>query len=167
VSAALRGEGGGRQWARRASGFVPGEGEHLAPDPPLKMHLSPLPVRCPSVPSLLLVPHSRRACLAILSRHFPCPPSSPTPSLSMTVSEFNRITSTVLNGLKSIITNFSGMASQISGPVAIVAKGSEIARYDSAGAAGGWGGGGSRGPRACGWGGGLTCRERGRPAPPL
>lgn len=39
----------------------------------------------------------------------------------------------MLGGLKAIITNFSGMASQISGPVAIVAKGSEIARTDSAG----------------------------------
>jgi len=54
----------------------------------------------------------------------------------MTVSEFNRIAGIVLNGLKSIVTNFSGVAGQISGPVAIVAKGSEIARTDSAG--GGW-----------------------------
>lgn len=53
--------------------------------------------------------------------------------LTMTVSEFNRITGIVLGGLKSIFTNFAGMASQISGPVAIVAKGSEIARTDSAG----------------------------------
>jgi hypothetical protein len=82
----------------------------------------------------------------------------------MTVSEFNRISGTVLNGLKSIVTNFSGMASQISGPVAIVAKGSEIARYDSAGAAGrargpGVGGGGGAG------GASPTCRTALRRAP--
>jgi hypothetical protein len=53
----------------------------------------------------------------------------------MTTSEFNRISGVVLGGLKAIITNFSNTVGQLSGPVAIVAKGSEIARTDSAG---GW-----------------------------
>lgn len=44
-----------------------------------------------------------------------------------------RLSSTVLGGLKSIVTNFLGVAGQLSGPVAIVAAGSEIAKTDSAG----------------------------------
>lgn len=39
----------------------------------------------------------------------------------------------VANGLTQIVTNFGKMAGQLSGPVAIVAAGSEIARVDSAG----------------------------------
>ncbi|KIZ07162.1 Putative zinc metalloprotease [Monoraphidium neglectum] len=53
--------------------------------------------------------------------------------LAVTTSEFTRISGVVLGGLKSIFTNFAGVADQLSGPVAIVAKGSEIARTDSAG----------------------------------
>jgi RIP metalloprotease RseP len=52
---------------------------------------------------------------------------------NMTTAEFNRLAGTVLNGLKQILTNFNSMAGQISGPVAIVAAGSEIARTDAAG----------------------------------
>jgi hypothetical protein len=44
-----------------------------------------------------------------------------------------RLSTTVLNGLKAILTNFTGVAGQLSGPVAIVAAGSEIAKTDSAG----------------------------------
>jgi hypothetical protein len=44
-----------------------------------------------------------------------------------------RLSTTVLNGLKAIFTNFTGVAGQLSGPVAIVAAGSEIAKTDSAG----------------------------------
>lgn len=51
----------------------------------------------------------------------------------MASDEFARLASTVTNGLKQIITNFSKVAGQVSGPVAIVAAGSEIARTDSAG----------------------------------
>lgn len=53
--------------------------------------------------------------------------------VSIANSEFYRLLSTVLGGLQSIVTNFLGVASQLSGPVAIVAAGSEIARSDSAG----------------------------------
>lgn len=60
-------------------------------------------------------------------------PNSLAESLAMTVSEFNRLGSTVLNGLNQIVTNFGSMAGQLSGPVAIVAAGSEIARTDVAG----------------------------------
>lgn len=48
-------------------------------------------------------------------------------------SEVKRMTGTVLNGLHAIFTNFSKMANQLSGPVAIIAAGSEIARTDVAG----------------------------------
>jgi RIP metalloprotease RseP len=54
-------------------------------------------------------------------------------AVTMTGAEFNRLAGTVLNGLKQIFTNFNNMAGQISGPVAIVAAGSEIARTDAAG----------------------------------
>lgn len=51
----------------------------------------------------------------------------------MAVGEFSRLAGTVLNGLKQLVTNFGQMAGQLSGPVAIVAAGSEIARTDAAG----------------------------------
>ena len=61
------------------------------------------------------------------------PDSRSSPRFQMAGSEFKRISGIVLGGLVSIVTNFAGVANQISGPVAIVAKGSEIARTDSAG----------------------------------
>lgn len=89
---------------------------------------------------------SRGPCLRRASRtptalHAPFePPTIPPPrsprSLAVTTSEFTRISGVVLGGLKSIFTNFAGVADQLSGPVAIVAKGSEIARTDSAGGGG-------------------------------
>lgn len=60
-------------------------------------------------------------------------PTSLQDSFVMTGAEFNRLGGTVLNGLKQIFTNFNNMAGQLSGPVAIVAAGSEIARTDVAG----------------------------------
>eukprot|EP00882_Tetradesmus_deserticola_P004054 GHRQ01004283.1.p1 GENE.GHRQ01004283.1~~GHRQ01004283.1.p1 ORF type:complete len:461 (+),score=152.74 GHRQ01004283.1:276-1658(+) len=54
-------------------------------------------------------------------------------AVTMTGAEFNRLAGTVLNGLQQILTNFSNTAGQLSGPVAIVAAGSEIARTDAAG----------------------------------
>jgi RIP metalloprotease RseP len=60
-------------------------------------------------------------------------PANLADSFAMTGAEFNRLGSTVLNGLKQIFTNFGSMAGQLSGPVAIVAAGSEIARTDVAG----------------------------------
>jgi RIP metalloprotease RseP len=60
-------------------------------------------------------------------------PADLAQSVKMTGAEFNRLSSTVLNGLKQIFTNFGSMAGQLSGPVAIVAAGSEIARTDVAG----------------------------------
>ena len=60
-------------------------------------------------------------------------PTSLQDAFVMTGSEFNRLGGTVLNGLKQIFTNFGSMAGQLSGPVAIVAAGSEIARTDVAG----------------------------------
>eukprot|EP00878_Enallax_costatus_P002424 GHUV01002601.1.p1 GENE.GHUV01002601.1~~GHUV01002601.1.p1 ORF type:complete len:473 (+),score=117.90 GHUV01002601.1:154-1572(+) len=60
-------------------------------------------------------------------------PSNVADAFTMAGSEFNRLAGSVLSGLKNIVTNFSGMAGQLSGPVAIVAAGSEIARTDAAG----------------------------------
>ena len=58
--------------------------------------------------------------------------------------EFKRLGGLVTGGLVNIATNFSQVAGQLSGPVAIVAAGSEIAKADSAGLfqvlpCGGWG----------------------------
>lgn len=60
-------------------------------------------------------------------------PANLADAFAMTGAEFNRLGSTVLNGLKQIFTNFGSMSGQLSGPVAIVAAGSEIARTDVAG----------------------------------
>ncbi|KAH7297235.1 hypothetical protein KP509_26G060600 [Ceratopteris richardii] len=47
--------------------------------------------------------------------------------------EFRRLFLTVVDGLKQVILNFSQTADRISGPVAIVAVGAEVARTDVAG----------------------------------
>ncbi|GFH17920.1 putative zinc metalloprotease, partial [Haematococcus lacustris] len=43
------------------------------------------------------------------------------------------LTSTVVGGLTALFTNFGKVAGQLSGPVAIVAAGSQIAKTDAAG----------------------------------
>lgn len=60
-------------------------------------------------------------------------PQGPGEVLAMTQSEFNRLCGTVLGGLQKIFTNFGAMSGQLSGPVAIVAAGSEVLRADAAG----------------------------------
>lgn len=47
--------------------------------------------------------------------------------------EFVRLLDTVVDGLKQIVFNFSQTADKVSGPVAIVAVGAEVARSDAAG----------------------------------
>ena len=54
-----------------------------------------------------------------------CLPACASPAL--------RLGSTVVNGIYSIVTNFGAMSGQLSGPVAVVAAGSKIARTDAAG----------------------------------
>lgn len=54
-------------------------------------------------------------------------------ALNLATTEFNRLAAVVTGGLAQIVSNFSNVAGQLSGPVAIVAAGSEIARMDSAG----------------------------------
>jgi len=58
---------------------------------------------------------------------------SPGELVAIANAEFGRLAGTVTDGLRRIVTNFTGVAGQISGPVAIVAAGSEIAKTDSAG----------------------------------
>lgn len=60
-------------------------------------------------------------------------PKDVSEAWGMTWSEFKRLGATVVNGLKSIFTNFNGVAAQLSGPVAIVVQGADIARTDAAG----------------------------------
>ena len=71
----------------------------------------------------LLMPQQ---CCTLLTHH-PHPPVPHTPAPPP------RLAGTVLNGLKQIVTNFGAMSGQLSGPVAIVAAGSEVLRADSAG----------------------------------
>jgi len=52
---------------------------------------------------------------------------------SIANSEFRRLSGTVIGGLKQIFLNFGAVSSQLSGPVAIVAVGAEVARSDIAG----------------------------------
>lgn len=47
--------------------------------------------------------------------------------------EFARLTNVVVDGLRQIVFNFAQTADKLSGPVAIVAVGAEVARSDSAG----------------------------------
>jgi RIP metalloprotease RseP len=54
-------------------------------------------------------------------------------AVALANGEFKRLGSTVANGLGQIFTNFGGVANQLSGPVAIVAQGSEVVRRDVAG----------------------------------
>lgn len=49
-------------------------------------------------------------------------------ALSFTGQEFWGVTSNVTNGLKQIFSNFSQSASKVSGPIAIVALGAQVAR---------------------------------------
>jgi len=59
--------------------------------------------------------------------------ASPREAFTIAGNEFVRLASTVLTGLKTIVTNFGSVAGQVSGPVAIVAAGADIARTDAAG----------------------------------
>lgn len=59
--------------------------------------------------------------------------SGPVDALQRAGAEFNRLGSQITNGLKQILFNFSSVQDKISGPVAIVVAGSEVARTDSSG----------------------------------
>ena len=54
-------------------------------------------------------------------------------AINISSEEFVRLTTTVTSGLTQIVTRFSQTAGQLSGPVAIVAAGADIARTDAAG----------------------------------
>jgi membrane-associated protease RseP (regulator of RpoE activity) len=60
-------------------------------------------------------------------------PDSLPEAARVAASEFSRLGGSVLSGLRSILTDFRAASQQLSGPVAIVAAGSEIARADAAG----------------------------------
>jgi RIP metalloprotease RseP len=53
-------------------------------------------------------------------------------AVSMTVFEFKRLAGSVVYGLKEIVTNFASTAEQVSGPIAIISVGAELARNDLA-----------------------------------
>ncbi|KAG6552379.1 hypothetical protein Mapa_006233 [Marchantia paleacea] len=54
-------------------------------------------------------------------------------AVALSSREFARLTATVVDGLKQIIFNFEKTVDNVSGPVAIVAVGAEVARNDIAG----------------------------------
>jgi RIP metalloprotease RseP len=53
-------------------------------------------------------------------------------AVAMTMFEFKRLAGSVVYGLKEIVTNFSSTAEQVSGPIAIISVGAELARNDLA-----------------------------------
>ena len=63
-------------------------------------------------------------------RHFP---SGPSELVSFAAADFGRLFHTVSDGLSRILFNFAGTVDQVSGPVAIVAVGAEVARADPTG----------------------------------
>lgn len=54
-------------------------------------------------------------------------------AVSMATADFKRLTGVVTHGLSEIVLNFSETFDQVSGPVAIVAVGAQVARGDPAG----------------------------------
>lgn len=59
--------------------------------------------------------------------------NGPLEAISFGTKEFVAMTNTVLSGLGQFVTNFKQTAQNVSGPVAIVAFGSEVARTDASG----------------------------------
>lgn len=59
-------------------------------------------------------------------------PTSTTEALAMTAFEFKRLGGSVVYGLTQILTNFSNVSEQVSGPIAIISVGAELARNDLA-----------------------------------
>ncbi|KAL3143480.1 hypothetical protein ABBQ38_002288 [Trebouxia sp. C0009 RCD-2024] len=57
----------------------------------------------------------------------------PLEAIQLAAGQFGKLTKTIVTGLQQIVTNFSKTAEGVSGPVAIVAVGSEIARSDLSG----------------------------------
>lgn len=57
----------------------------------------------------------------------------PLQAVQLASKQFAKLTTTVVTGLQQIVTNFSKTAENLTGPVAIVAVGSEIARSDLSG----------------------------------
>ncbi|KAL4422726.1 hypothetical protein ABPG75_008923 [Micractinium tetrahymenae] len=57
----------------------------------------------------------------------------PVQTLMLAVEEYALLTGTVVKGLYQFITNFSDTVGNVSGPVAIVAAGAEVARSNSSG----------------------------------
>jgi membrane-associated protease RseP (regulator of RpoE activity) len=54
-------------------------------------------------------------------------------ALSLGAQDFNRLLGTVVKGLSQFVSNFQQTAERVSGPVAILAVGSEVARTDATG----------------------------------
>mmetsp|Transcript_46946 Transcript_46946/g.150644 ORF Transcript_46946/g.150644 Transcript_46946/m.150644 type:complete len:174 (-) Transcript_46946:12-533(-) len=60
-------------------------------------------------------------------------PSGPIEVVTMTASEFGKLTQSVTGGLYSLVSRFSENKDQVSGPVAILAVGAEVAKKDASG----------------------------------
>lgn len=59
--------------------------------------------------------------------------SNPAEAVALATQEYFKLTGTVLKGLYQFITNFSETVENVSGPVAILAVGAEVARSNAAG----------------------------------
>ncbi|MDX1978480.1 MAG: RIP metalloprotease RseP [Pseudanabaenaceae cyanobacterium bins.68] len=61
------------------------------------------------------------------------PITNPWEALAIATQEFNHLITTTWHGLVQLATNFSSVSSQVSGPVAIVAAGAQLAKSNQAG----------------------------------
>lgn len=61
------------------------------------------------------------------------PITNPVQALAIAGQEFYRLVSTTWDGLVQLVTNFAAISSQVSGPVAIVAAGAQLAQSNQAG----------------------------------
>ena len=80
--------------------------------------------------ALLTCPHPRPAANTLVTHRRA---SGVQQALTMASADFARLTGVVTHGLSEIVLNFSNTVDQISGPVAIVAVGAQVARGDPAG----------------------------------
>eukprot|EP00891_Asterochloris_glomerata_P009814 jgi/Astpho2/9814/Aster-03783 len=71
--------------------------------------------------------------LAVNAKVAKVKPDGPLAAVQLAAREFGKLTTTVVTGLTQIFTNFSKTAESVSGPVAIVAVGAEVARADISG----------------------------------
>lgn len=69
--------------------------------------------------------------LAVKRQYIKTIAKGPIDGIKIAASEFLRLTSEILTGLKDLIFNFSKSADQVSGPIAVIAMGAQVAQLDA------------------------------------